>query len=260
MNEENEKNTEETENRKAKRGKRAFIISAAVIVAAAVVIISSVLALRGRDSMEINGAVYTYVHGKKVGWPEGVKLSHRDNVTYLDGGNGEQHLEEFPLISEEDGKIIIQKSCSWNRVSDNAIYRVDYFTEIGKDEEGVFMNRRGKEARDMSGFLYDNRDTYIFLEPAVLYIGGEGGEIRKLEPLTAVRVTYMDDIQIFDPYGGEYYKELEVEDVVAVFENNKRVNLAIDHYYLQNGSWRLLFLGLDGLQEMKTGGADDEEE
>ena len=66
--------------------------------------------------------------------------------------------------------------------------------------------------------------------------------------MTVVQVVYRDYIQIYGPGLENETEDLNSDAVTAVFENEKRVNLATDRYYAVNGSWRLLFLPLDVLQ------------
>ncbi len=239
------------------RSIKPFIISAAVVFAAMAVIISAVMALRGRDSLDLEEAVYIYINGDKVDWPEGVRLIHRDDVTMLEDNENRQNLERYPLIRAEDGTIILQRSCSWNRTDDDKMYRMDYFGTVSRDESGILLSRRGKESRDISGFLYDNGDTYIFLEPATLSWGEKAVDIKAM---TIVQVVYMDNIQIYGPNMEPYFERLEVDEVTAEFSSGKRLNLATDRYYQPNGSWRLLFLPLEALKELGTGGAGNEKE
>lgn len=257
---ETEEMTEKEENKEnsaaVKKRRRAIIISVAVVIAAAVVIISAVTALRGRDSMQIAEPVYTCINGMKISWPGGVNLTRQDDITSLDDGSEKRQLSTFPLI-KEDGTIVLQRTYSWNKTSDNVVNRVDYFSELKKTDTGVRMERRGKAVDNANGFLYDNKDTYIFLEPAALYIGNDMTNRIEIEPMTIVQVRYKDYIQIFGPDTEPVWLEdIDTDEVTAVFESAKRVNMAIDQLYMKNGSWRLLSMPLDALKEMGTGGDD----
>lgn len=239
-----------------KFSKRSILISIAVAAAAVIVILCAIAALRGRDRLILEEPVYTVINGMKMEWPEGAYLVRNDGITMMKNGKARQNFQRYPLITEEDGTIVLQKSCSYNRTSDEMIYRLDYFSTVSKDEKGIVISRGGKETRDISGFIYDNEDTYVFLENAVLSWEGESVFI---EPLTIVQVSYMNYLQIFGPGLTPRFEWLETDTVTAEFESGKRLNLATDRYYMQNSSWRLLFLPLEALPEMKTGGTGDEE-
>lgn len=235
------------------------LISLAATAAAVMVIISAVAALRGRDTMMIQGPVYTYVNGMQIQWDE-VRLSHKDDTTFLHEGGTKHEFEMYPLIAvesrdtgtdsewnvpvEDEERIILQKSGSWNQTRTDEIYRVDYYTEITREGIEVVLNRRGNTIKNPSGFIYDNQDTYIFLEPVMV---SWNGKTVNLEPLTVVQVSYMDAIQIFGPGVETVYEKLDGEEVTAEFSGGKKVNLATDRYYTGNGTWRLLFLPLDVL-------------
>lgn len=236
--------------------KKPLLISAVTLAGAVIVIVSAVAALRARDALQIEQSVYTYVNGMQIPLGENVRLTRKDGTTYMESAAGKQSIQSFPLITEE-GSIILQKSCSWNRTSDDRYYRVDYFTTVSKEDGAVVMRRRGREVREPSGFLYDNGDTYLFLERAAIKL--EEREI-SIEPMTLVQVGYLSHIQIFGPDVEPFFEHLDQNNVVAEFESGKKVDLATDRYYVKNGSWRLLFLPLEELQEMTTGETGDEEE
>lgn len=230
------------------KNRKSRLISLAAAAAGVLVIISAVAALRGRDTLLIREPVYTSINGIRMDLEEGVKLSHKDDTTTLNISGTKQNMENFPLITADETSIILQKSYSWNRTADEGIYRLDYFTTVSRDGEGILIKRREKESRDISGFLYDNGDTYVFLEPVTL---SYNDQTRKLEPMTVVQVSYLGSIQIFGPGTEAVFETVSTEAVTAEFAGGKRVNLATDRYYMINGSWRLLFLPLDVLPEMK---------
>lgn len=205
-------------------------------------------ALRGRDSLSLDGGAYVCVSGVRVDFPDGVDLSHRDDVTTLSAGGGEQNLERYPLI-QADGSLLLQRSCSLNGTADGSICRLDYYTEIRNGGNGVTISRRGKEKAGAAGFVYDNEDTYIFLEPVTL---SWGERTMELPALTVAQVTYLQSIQIYGPDTETFYEPLTEEEVTAVFADGRRCNLALDRLYQVNGTWRLLFLPLEDLPDMTS--------
>lgn len=237
-------------------GLRSVLISAAVAAAAVIVIICAVAALIGRDRMSLTEPVYTVINGEKIEWPQGAELIRREGRTLLKSKGSEQDFQRYPLISGE-GEIILQRSCSLNRTSEQQMNRLDYFTTVSKDEEGILVSRRGRKTRDVDGFIFDNEDTYIFLEAAELSCGETQIQI---EPLTIVQVSYMEYLQIFGPGMEPRFEEFASDEVTAVFEDGKRLNLATDRFYDKNSSCRLLFMPLEALPEMETGESGHEEE
>lgn len=225
--------------------KRSVLIPAIAAAACAVVVFCAVAALKGRDSMELAEPFYTSVNGMRMEWESG-RLVRDDGVTYIRQGRQRQSFEEYPLIKADESEIILQRSCSLYRTTDDMFYRVDYFTRAERGENGVILRRRGKELEVAEGFLYDNEDTYLFLENAELSYGEESLAIG---PMTVVQVSYMGHIQIFGPGLTPQFSYLTNEEpVTAQFEGGKKVNLTTDRFYMQNGTWRLLFFPLDKLQ------------
>lgn len=231
--------------RSAKRkNRKPWLIS----LAAVLVIVSAVAALRGRDTLTIKEPAYLCINGTRTELEAGATLYHKGDSTTIRFAGKKFDLETAPVITADESSIFMQRSCSLNRVDDDCIYRLDYFTQISRDAEGILIKRRNKESRDISGFLYDNSDTYVFLEPVTLSYNEEAIE---LEPMTIVQVSYMDRIQIFGPGVEPVFETVTSEAVTAEFSNKKRVNLATDRCYAVNGAWRLLFMPLEALPEMK---------
>lgn len=231
-----------------RRKKKPVLVSFAAAVTAVIAIVSAVTALRGRDTYKTDQSVYTCINGAVFQWEQGANLLHTKEGTTLREGKDRQKIERYPLIGTEDGSIIMQRSGSWNRTEDESFLRVDYFTVISRDEQGVVIRRDKKERRDISGFIYDNEDTYIFLEPVTLSYNQQTVE---LEPLTIVQANYMGSIQIFGPHMEPLFEYLTEEEVRAQFADGKRVNLATDTYFKKNGEWRLLFMPLEALQSIE---------
>ncbi len=237
--------------------KKTVFISVMAAVAAATVIGCAVAALRHQESLKPGKASYFYVNGMKTEWSADMKLMRKDGVTVIHEGRRKCEFQEFPLVLEDEDTIILQKSCCYNRIADERIFRLDYFTAVKKDEEGILITRKDKEARSDGGFIYDNNDTYIFLEPVTLTWEDNS---RKIEPMTIIQVSYMDYLELYGPGIEPVAEEIGTDEVVAQFEDGRKVNLSTDRYYMRNGVWRLLFLPLEGLSEMETGGRVDEEE
>lgn len=236
--------------------RRAVLISMTAAAAAVTVICCAAAALRHQDSLKPGKASYFYVNGMRTEWSADMKLMRKDGVTVMDEGRKKYEFQEFPLVLADEDTIILQKSCCYNRIADERIFRLDYFTAVSRDEEGIRISRRDKENRGGGGFIYDNNDTYIFLEPVTLSWEGDS---RQIEPMTIIQVSYMDYLELYGPGIEPFAEQVSTDEVVAEFEDGRKVNLSTDRYYMQNGVWRLLFLPLEGLSEMETGGIVDEE-
>ena len=99
----------------------------------------------------------------------------------------------------------------------------------------------------MSGVYYDNADCYIFLESATLTWGDYDINIKAG---SIVECVYMDHLIIYGLNQKiQYYDTSSNMNIMAEFKNGKRVNIATDRFYQQNGNWRLLYMPLDCLKE-----------
>lgn len=228
---------------------KARVISIAAVAAGVLMIIGAVVALRGRDSCQVEEAAGLSVNGVAFQWPDGLRLLHRDGHTWLREENGERNLETFPLVLEESGGLLLQKSMIWTQTAEDKVLRLDYFSRVEKEEGGVTLSRGQARAEHADGFLYDGEDTYIFLESAKLTWNGE--QERTVEPLTVVQVGYRNYIHIYGPGMEPIFEELATEEVTAEFTGQKRMNLATDRYFMPNGAWRLLFMPMDRLNTIK---------
>jgi len=229
--------------KKSRRPHLSWKLSIAAVLAAAVVIVSAVTALRGRDRLAVEESVYTCMGGQTFTWPDGVELLHGDGRTVLRCDDRKEQIDNYPLVAE-DGSLIIQRDMSLTRTDNSHFYRVDYFTRVCPGENGAILKKGGREVTVSSGFLYDNEDTYIFLEPATLTFDDRTVE---LGAFTVVQVRYRQAIQIYGPGAETVFVYLDGEEVRAVFENGKKVDLATDTFFEKNGEWRLLFMPLEAL-------------
>lgn len=230
----------------SKKNIRNILMSLIVVLSAVLVILLAYIALGKRDTLIINDPVYVVINGTQVYYQGGVELKHNDEGTTLYNNGHKANIEDKVLMDEEKGYIILQKSGTVNRTDTDSITRADYYTCVAKDEEGnVCLKRRNKMTTDVSGVVYDNKDTYIFLEKATLKYGEKVVEI---EPMTVVEVSYLSYIQIYSLGNEPEFEYLENETVMATFANGKRVNLATDRFYQKDGTWRLMHLPLDVLK------------
>lgn len=232
-----------------KRKLKTWTVAVAVPAAALVIIIGAVAALRGRDSFQVEEPASISVNGVTFRWPAGVRLLHRGDHTYLKGSEGEQDMEDFPLVLEESGSLRLQKSMIWTQTREDKIRRLDYFSGISFGEEGTVLSGRQSRVEGADGFLYDGEDTYVFLEPVELVWNRD--QRMELEPLTVVQVGYRQYVHIYGPGMEPVFEDLTEEEVSACFGGGNRVNLATDLYYMPNGTWRLLLMSMEVLEAVK---------
>lgn len=230
----------------SKKNLRSILMSLIVVLSAVLVILLAYVALGKRDTLIIKDPVYIVVNGTKIYYENGVELKHNDEGTILNYDGHKANVEDKVLMDEEKGYIILQRSGTVNRTDTDGIYRADYYTCVAKDENGdVCLKRRNKKSTDVSGVVYDNKDTYIFLEEATLKYADKTVEIK---PMTVVEVSYLSHIQIYSLGNEPEFEYLESEIVMATFADGKRVNLATDRFYQKDGTWRLMHLPLDVLK------------
>ena len=238
---------EEPEERPKKRFPlKRVLLSGAALAAAIIAISGAVIALRGRETMDIMDTVYTVINGEKITLSGGIRLVHKDGKTTVRHVGTKYDLEDAVLVDEDINGYIFESDLSINRTDSLELRRTDHFSKLVKDAGGIKLTYRNKENTELTGFLYDNKDTYIFLEPAELNI-----EDRKIEigPMTAVEVSYQQYVQIYGPGIEPEFIEYTGASAEAFFAAGKKINLSTDRYYQKNGEWRLLFLPLESLKD-----------
>lgn len=228
--------------------KNVIFVSIGVILAAVLVLVLSFAVLKGRQKLTVKEPVYIVINGEKSPFKSGVKLENKDGSTILRDGKNAYAVDEFPILYENRDAVLFQTNGSWNRVDTDEIFRFDCFTEVEKKEDGLYIQKGNKKAIADSGFLYDNRDTYLLLEPATLSLNGEEIE---LQEMTVIHCKYLEYISIYGPDMKPTFEELTKDQVLLTFSNGKSVNVSSDRYYQANGTWRLLFLPLDVLNGWK---------
>lgn len=232
-----------------KRQHKAVLVSAIAVVAGLAVVIGALVALRGRDSCQLEGAVSVSINGMVFRWPEGALLLHGDSGTRLRDAEGEHDLDSYPLILEDSGEVLLQRSMIWTQTGQDRIQRLDYFGRVRREGDQTILSRGQAQVEGADGFLYDGEDTYIFLEPVELVWNGERS--MELEPLTVVQVGYRQYIHIYGPGMEPVFEDLTQEEVSARFAGGNRANLATDLYFMPNGAWRLLFMSMELLEAIK---------
>ncbi len=231
--------------RKMKRLLRAFAAALIVLMVGAVIIGGALYVLREKDSMRLTENVYMGSHGAQVVWNAGSQLIRQEDKTLIKAKGETREFEHYPLIGLTSGDIYLQKSMLWTQIAEDKVMRMDYFGKISQTEGGITLSRGTNQVTGVDGFLFDCADTYIFLQEAELTWNGD--RQMTVSPMTVVITDYMGQIEIYGPDTEPIFSVLTEEDVEASFGNGKKINLATDQFFMQNGTWRLLFMALDRL-------------
>ena len=122
----------------------------------------------------------------------------KDGVVISDGTNDDFKILNNPVITA-DGDIYLPINMLYHTGNpEDELYRVNYFTKITRNAEGVPVLVRDdddKEIPVMKGFIYDGEDLYVFLEEVDLYVGLT--EIH-LGPFSYVKARYRSDLEIYN--------------------------------------------------------------
>jgi hypothetical protein len=204
-----------------KRSKPLFMILPIVVCAIVVVVVVLIISRIGVYT--IDEPVYRFENGVKheyTGKTE-IKRDDKDVVTLTNNGRSEA-LESVPLYFDPNpadpdaadqadqsqaGQSAAKKNPTKVLIPTRMIYVDPWTMRMGRTGYNTLLTMEGSsrtahtDSRDISlgaGFIYDGRNTYIFLDPMTLEYGGKTID---LPPLSYAMVYYDLRIEIYTPNG-----------------------------------------------------------
>lgn len=227
---------ENQEKQKLKSRIKPSLIVLAAAVAAAVVVVCARLALNKKESMPVPAGAYYFAGGDRIELPANTALKRTEGVTIVVSGKEEENLKGYMIFQDPDTMLLQDDTLYFDRKQD-VLKSVNCFTTLHL-EAGEYRLSGKTNAVLNSGFLYDNKDLYVMLEPSVLVYGNEKTEV---PPFSVVSVTYTKDVQVVMPGGEAKFIQAPGQDVSLVFEDGGYLRPVTDTYYQVNGVWRILY-------------------
>jgi hypothetical protein len=196
----------------------------------------------------------------------GIKFNHEAGKTRIVRGKTRNILEDqvttpenpfpidaLPVVCENVHKFILPENMSAIIPAFSKTGRVEYFSTVTETDAGEYTVRAGKEETMMdSGFLFDGRDTYIFLEPADIVWGDGANEQIHIEAMSYMVVIYNVRIEVY-PRDAEEGMLLDTDMArVMAHMDGYSIDLSKDILYW-NGQEMLLFTNPAVLNSLEKG-------
>ena len=225
--------------------RRDWAVFVLLLAAVASAVLFANLSMKIRNTYKEKEALYSVYMGLKepYGAPS-VFTVDEDGDTILENSQTTVDVTGDVLYYEGQDRLLWPVTGVWYDMESTICGRVDRFATVEAGQGSCTLKpRKGKES-SLKGVLYDNSDTYVFLEAMSLQYNEKQ---MTLLALSMVKVGASGALEAY-PYGSDegVFEELTT-DAYAVFGNGARINLGMDTMYYFNGSLRLMYISLDAI-------------
>lgn len=201
------------------------------------------------DSRTINADLYVYDAGHRLDYTGHTKIFRTDDRLVLRNGENEVVLTSAPLYYKNRARLFLPEVMAAYLPSQNLFGKLNYFTEIYRDKDGVFTEKAYRKIPLGNGFLYDGADLYLFIEKAVVKWKDRSV---LLEPFSYAIVIYNKSLEIYSSDGGTSIVENTGNCMVtAEMGSGYSVNLSTDILCRAGGKEQLLFSQPSKLKELE---------
>lgn len=190
------------------------------------------------DSRTIHADLYRYAAGQRFDYQDTSKVIKTKKGFVLKNGEKEQWLDAAPLYYQDQERIFLPKVMAAYCPFAHKFGKLDYFSEIYKDETGVFVQNGSQKIPLPNGFLYDGSDLYLFMEKTIVQWNDE---VVMLEPFSYAVVLYNRRLELYSVQNGKcVLADTGICKVMAKTESGYSVNLSTDILYRVNGNEQVL--------------------
>ncbi len=190
------------------RERLVLLIPAAAAVAAVVIVVFTV----GRGSTyEFSDSGYQYYAGSAARVEAGAKMKRSDEGAVFDIPSAQPTT--LPVYLDSSRSMVLTTDMCYYGPRSVMRARAVCFTEIQCNPDGVVTAvYDGKKANPETGFLYDGKDFYIFLEPIKVQVHGRTIE---LPPLSYAEVINGGHVMLFNYETKDVFLEMLDGNVTA---------------------------------------------
>lgn len=216
--------------------KRDWALFFLMLAAVAAMIGTVNLSVWFRNRHRVEDRIYTVSMGYRQEFDGGKLEADKEGNTTFSSGDYSVLADGQPYYYENEDRMLLSTPYIWYPVEETYARAVERYSTLTLSSGAVTAKLPNGTETKITGFLYDNRDTYVFLEP--VYVTCDEETVR-IPALSFVR-TYNGSVDIY-PYGAEegYFLTYE-EELIASFDNGAGVQLAADTMYYSNGISRLI--------------------
>lgn len=197
----------------------------------------------GLNSFKPETGTYQYEMGIKFDYGKDAVYRNKDGVISVEGENSSNDNVTAPILYEDDSaRVTLTKDMLlMNPRNGTELSRINYFSTITETSGRSTITKDDKSAQSFGGFLYDGKDTYIFLEDVNLVVGGRNVV---LGPLSYVIVNYQQYVEYHNSLDNEH-NVIYVSDIDAhAMTDDYRINLSKDAINVGEGE-SLLYNAID---------------
>jgi len=193
-----------------------------------------------RDEYSINEDLYQYFLGNRYVY-SGSKMCYRVKNGYIMELNGEKFLlESSPMYFAKSRKILLPADYVMVQPKLFEMNKLPAMTEVSQDANAIYTSIDKKKRSYTDLFLFDGKGTYLFFNETEISWNGKTEEI---PPFSHVTVEEDGTIGIYRYDTGKYenYYADGYKQVIAVINNETKINLSADVYYRRDGQEQILF-------------------
>jgi hypothetical protein len=234
--------------KKSKLNKDRLLLVAIMFICAGLVLAVAVYIFQ-LNSRAIRADLYLYDTGYRFDYPGPSQIHKTEKGMVLESNGGEILLEMGPLYYKDQERMLLPMVMVACLPSDNRFGKLDYFTEVYQDNNGIFAKRGYHHIPLGKGFLHNGKDLYVFLENTT--VNWQEKSV-SLEPFSYAIVIYNQRLEIYSAKGGEcVLEDTGVCKVIAVAESGYKIDLGTDIMYRPDGHEQMLFAQPSTLKELK---------
>lgn len=205
--------------------KRKIPLSLILVAAGVLIVVAAVLLVVFLNTKRIEGGVYYYDTGIRYEQQGGsvIRNEDEDGVYLENSGDEKLALTSSPLYYEDEQKIFIPCDSTITLPSKRKVARITKFTELENRQGTVFATIGRDEYEIDEGFLYDGKNTYVFLDNMTV---SWNGQVVQMPSLSYAIVIYNQRIELY-PYGGEpMVEQTGRSDVTASADKGYTIDLS----------------------------------
>jgi hypothetical protein len=230
--------------RKRRRGTAAVTVALTVLFSLALGV-GIWFFVRSASSYEFTGAAAQYYVENVFKIPGDAVMRRNSNSTTIYYGNTSRQPTNLPIYYNDRECVILPESLQFYNPRSNTIAKLDYYTEIQFDGHATRAVRGGKTCLLEGGFVFDGKDTYLFLEPMTILVDGHTFTV---SALSYAEVIYENTLMVYDRETGEqqmFTPQTVVQAKTMLQESAEKedytIALSTDTYEKRDGTRQLLF-------------------
>lgn len=231
--------------------RREWVLFLGMAASIVLLVAAPVLLMKMQNTHKAKDRLYSLFAGERYYWENPkFEINKEELVQCSDNSGNQLNVNGQPFYYEDRDIMFWPFYGIWYPLENTRCYRIEKFSEI-KYEYGTGCTTQlpdGSE-RVLSGFLYDNQDTYVFLENVTLSYNGES---RELTPLSYVRAHGNGSMDLY-LYGQEEGEIIALETEPEIrFGNGAKIDLNGDMMFYPNGVWRMLYLVVEYIDPLDS--------